>query len=752
MSYYSWGWFGSSPAIGNLGPDVNTKGDEPDSHLEIVTGSDEYCRYYPELGANACGIWRVLDSGGNIEWAKSTETDEARSSPAIVDIDGDGDFEIAGGTTSGWNVEVLNHRGSFVWTFPWPPRTGGLFMWPSSPAIADLNPAVSGLEVVIGSNYLGSVWAFDGDNSDGINDGITADLSWYPYSAGTEGIHWDVLWVFQTGGSVVATPAIADVDKDGELEVIIGSTDGNLYVLNGINGTPEAIFPTGGAIYSSAAVANLDGDPYLEIVVGSTDGKLYAFSWDGSTAKTKWTFATGGPFYSSPAIGDVDGDGALEVVVGSNDGKVYALTASGAQEWSYATGGAVYSSPALANRDSATPYQRSWPMFRHDERRTGYHGPPLGKPLAVYVGSDDHYLYVLDGRSGSLIDRFLTYGPIHTSPSVADVDGDKKLEIFFYDWGTGSSYGGHTFWAVKDQGGGFWTTSYYIGTTQGEILYRLGCELGTRHRNLPGTQDNVVILAFGAPLQWTRRGQTVYGATLWQGPDASTGEIATAVQEFAKGYYECTDDSSQLRIVIGTSNWGGYVTKEHGQAWAQMVNEVGSWLERQGFGSRVRPAGGIDAEVDFNSAENTKDWVQGYADKAKWPLSDFGSADGCPSEELRSTCQTPRQTWTLGDRWYVAWGAMREKGLQALPLPQIYNSKNAKQWKQLSLYSLLQHGEPIHFAGSLTQYQACQQRGCDASEKNTPEQGWTQLYNVLNSDARTAQDLPWATDIKWWPR
>jgi murein DD-endopeptidase MepM/ murein hydrolase activator NlpD len=91
-------------------------------------------------------------------------------------------------------------------------------------------------------------------------------------------------------------------------------------------------------------------------------------------------------------------------------------------------------------------------MFRHDERRTGYHGPPFGKPLAVYIGSDDHYLYVLDGRNGSLIDRFLTYGPIHTSPSVADVDGDKKLEIFFYDWGTGSSYGGHTFWAVKDRG------------------------------------------------------------------------------------------------------------------------------------------------------------------------------------------------------------------------------------------------------------------------------------------------------------
>lgn len=82
--------------------------------------------------------------------------------------------------------------------------------------------------------------------------------------------------------------------------------------------------------------------------------------------------------------------------------------------------------------------------------------------MGVYVGSEDTYLYLLDGN-GSLIDRFETssglgggdypsQGGIHTSPSIADVDGDGKLEIFFYDWGTESANGGNTFWAIEDSG------------------------------------------------------------------------------------------------------------------------------------------------------------------------------------------------------------------------------------------------------------------------------------------------------------
>ena len=39
-------------------------------------------------------------------------------------------------------------------------------------------------------------------------------------------------WSFKTGHSVRSSPAIADVDGDGQLEVIIGSCDDNVYCLD----------------------------------------------------------------------------------------------------------------------------------------------------------------------------------------------------------------------------------------------------------------------------------------------------------------------------------------------------------------------------------------------------------------------------------------------------------------------------------------------------------------------------------------
>ena len=473
MHWYAWGYFGASSGIADLG--VNTVGGEPNSDLEIVTGSDETWGPYQD-GVFSAGVWRTFDSGGNLEWQRGTQTDEARSSVAIVDLDGDGDLEIAGGTTSGWYFEVMDHQGNFVWTFPKLTGyyVGGPFVWPSSPAAADLDSSVSGLELVIGNQWLGNVWAFDGDNSDGVDDGVTIAYADYPWTywngtnwvsalTGTEGVDWDVLWKFPaTGdlGGIFATPAIGDVDNDEDLEVVIGAPNGNVYVLDGATEALEHTFATGGPVYASAALANLDGDAFLEIVIGSTDGKIYCFQWNGAVGSSEWPapYSTGGAVYSSAAIGDINNDGALEIVVGSNDNKVYALGGGGQYVWSFKTGSAVYSSPALAERCNVDPYDKDWPMFRNNPCRTGLYGTAPPTSLDVYVGSDDGYLYLIEGDDGTEIDRFRVnvgwypwpQGGIHTSPVVADVDGDKYLEIFFYDWGQASAHGGHTYWALED--------------------------------------------------------------------------------------------------------------------------------------------------------------------------------------------------------------------------------------------------------------------------------------------------------------
>ncbi len=364
--------------------------------------------------------------------------------------------EIVGGTTSGWNMEVWQYVNSttfnssnYLWTFPSPPATGGSFLWHSSPAVSDLNASLPGLEIVAGNNPYGSVWAFKGAPN-GVDDGPSknTDTSWYWYGAGKEGKDWDVLWKFDTGGSVIATAAMGNVSGDSRPEVVIGSDDGKLYAINGTTGQKVWQYDAGTAyvsdlgtkgIESSAAIADFDGDGQNEVVVGTATGNVVVIRGDlnsdgvisGSSEVA--AFATGGPVLSSPAVGNTTPAGGTgkEIVVGSDDGKVYALrwnpgTNTVSQVWSFATGGAVRSSPALAARNDSQA---------------------AGNKRDVYVGSEDGYLYLLNGTDGSLVDRFQGPGPLRTSPSVADIDNDGKLEVVFVSWRAPD-----VLWLVEDTG------------------------------------------------------------------------------------------------------------------------------------------------------------------------------------------------------------------------------------------------------------------------------------------------------------
>jgi uncharacterized repeat protein (TIGR01451 family) len=481
-------FFSSSPGIADLG--VNLSGGEPDADLEIMVGSPEYLNCLPDLGpadgspcANgiaAEGIWRAFNSNGTLEWYTNANTDSTKSSPVIIDLDSDGQLEIATGSTSGVNVLVMDRAGTFEWTFPINPLGGGAlgFYFPSSPAVADLDSTVTGLEVVIANRFDGRVYVFDGDNSDGVDEGITADsdlLSIFcppygncPADLGVEGQNWDLLWTFQTAGQILATPAIGDVDGNGQLDVVIGSgafgspngEDGTVYALDGQSGVLKWSYAiSGGRVFSSAGLADFDGDGDLEVVVGTADGRVYFINGDedlsGVIEASEVTFyQTGGAVYSSPAIGDTDGNGTLEVIIGSNDGKVYSLNYdpsanTAGLNWEFMTNGRVLSSPALVDRTKGEVYGSEWPMYRGNAKRTGLYSQ-LATSLDVYIGSQDGNLYLLNGATGFEIDRFGVGGPIVTSPSVADVDGDQRLEVFFSDWARSFGAANDTFWALED--------------------------------------------------------------------------------------------------------------------------------------------------------------------------------------------------------------------------------------------------------------------------------------------------------------
>ena len=86
----------------------------------------------------------------------------------------------------------------------------------------------------------------------------------------------------------------------------------------------ENEFNNEGNVRGSSAVADVDGDGQMEVVLTvGCYGKIYAF--DGTTGAQEWSLQLGPRTIGTPSIGDLDGNGTLEIVVPSYDGKVYVL-------------------------------------------------------------------------------------------------------------------------------------------------------------------------------------------------------------------------------------------------------------------------------------------------------------------------------------------------------------------------------------------------------------------------------------------
>jgi hypothetical protein len=277
------------------------------------------------------------------------------------------------------------------------------------------------------------------------------------------------------------------------------------------------------------------------------------------------------------------------------------------------------------------------------------------------------------------------------------------------------------------------TTSRYISTIDPERHYNMGCQTGRRG------ERGTLVLAFGQPITVALG----YGASVFNSfIPASTTQVATAAKNYLRGFAECSS-TQMLQVGLGINNFKGATNASHGAAWGRMVNEVHDWLRAQPFAHRVAVAGATDAEPSWNTAANTRAWVDGFVGATDRPLMNFGSCDGCPTS-LRPN-QQPNNGWTVDDIWYISAGA---RNTQALPQIYLTGGINADQWYRISLHGHIARNKRIPFAGTLTQFDACQERGCNGTD-NTPAQGWSQLNAVVNADFRTTTPIPASSDITW---
>ena len=417
----------SSPAVADI---------DSDGLPEIVVGAGK-------AHSNNCykGGVIVLEHDGSVKpgWPKLASDHDAPpqncpdpvySSPSLGDLDNDGDLEIIVGSFDK-RIYAWHHDGTPVAGFPpnskhyprfgWPILAGRLAdtIW-SSPTLADLD-GDGYLDILIGTDE-GSFDDSWGDGGEGWDCpyALPDVIAWAPgYCGGTvygldrvgnalPGFHIKTLEIMQS------TPAIYDVDFDGDPEIFMGT--GSWYFSN----SPD--HPTDG----------------FRIFGWDHEGHELP-GWQGGQV-------VGGSTPASPTIGDIDGDGDPEVMALAMDQKLYA--------WHH-TGTAVSGFPM-------TPVDQTGNGYNYDVGR--------GLVLADYTGNGAMEIFITTGWSITIVtgngtqlttttnppnaDFFFANGSLRNMPAIGDVDGDGELEMVvnndnLYVWNLSGS--GATDWPMFKQ-------------------------------------------------------------------------------------------------------------------------------------------------------------------------------------------------------------------------------------------------------------------------------------------------------------
>lgn len=215
----------------------------------------------------------------------------------LGDIDNDGDLDIVSnsfGCCAG--VHVYRNDGDGTWT-----HTFGFLDGNSGDGIyfGDIN--ADGKQDFVVAQQYGTVYLGDGNGGFTLADGNLPG-----------------------GSGVRNTPAIADIDNDGDLDIAYRPSDASLQVWkwdpSGVWINASAGLPTSGI--AATQLADMDGDGWCD-VIGLGNGILRVWLGDGGAS---WTLAATinlpvpGSFKALRAGGDVDHNGRPDIAVITEQG------------------------------------------------------------------------------------------------------------------------------------------------------------------------------------------------------------------------------------------------------------------------------------------------------------------------------------------------------------------------------------------------------------------------------------------------
>ncbi|MEW6617924.1 MAG: C25 family cysteine peptidase [bacterium] len=334
--------------------------------LEAGTINNTTCKSI-EINFYQEGYPKIPEGGFTIE-----------NSPVIGDVDGDEDLEVM--ACAGGYVYIWHHNGSPLnnWYKIIPDLAT-----PSPPLLAEVDND-DGLEVI--KNGGGGFYILRSDGS---------NLAGFPIS-----------------GSNTSSPALGDIDGDGDLEIAIGMNN-KFYLFHHTGELVKGDWPIDIAVNQNyhPMIADIDRDGHLEIIVLAD--KIYVFNSEGKLIPGQWPKSISGYIFTNGlAIGNIDNDDELEIlIVTQEEPKIFlhALNYDGTNVTGYPK--------QVGGMDYDYPYSVTPGDIDNDKEMEII----IDCRKSIYVLNSDGSDFPGWPKGGR------ERGPSY--PVIANVDGDKVLEI-----------------------------------------------------------------------------------------------------------------------------------------------------------------------------------------------------------------------------------------------------------------------------------------------------------------------------------
>jgi hypothetical protein len=372
----------------------------------------------PSLGQEEYAL-NAANGSGLVGWPFFT-ADSGFSTPSLADLYGTGQTEVIEGGDS--SAGVANGQ-----TYP----SGGhlRILGPGGNLICHYDPN----QTVDSSTAVGNFLA-------GGQVGIAFGTgSFFPGRSDSNTLfaadsHCNIAWRINLGGNTVSSPAIGDIEGDGNVEVLEGAdtgTGGLVWALQGATGTPVPGWPqrTSGRIIGGITTADLTGAGYNDVLVPTTNGLVI---FDGRSGQVVATLG-GGVGLQNSAMVTVDPNGTTGITIAGYDSQNAGIIQH-------------YEVAGSAGRSLG---KRAWPMFHQNPQLTGWlsQAAPghLNKPIVGMAATGDAKGYWNVASDGGIFN----FGDASFHGSTGNIRLNRPIV------GMAATPDGGGYWLVASDGGIF---------------------------------------------------------------------------------------------------------------------------------------------------------------------------------------------------------------------------------------------------------------------------------------------------------